>query len=110
MIKPTVGRVVEFFPGNWDTTLPRNDAISPLAAIVAYVWHDRMVNLAVFDANGHSWSRTSVQLLQDGDAKPAGNYAQWMVYQKGQAAKTEVAESSAAELGAEVRRLGLAGP
>jgi hypothetical protein len=33
----------------------------------------------------------------------------WMEYQKGQAAKTEKAEATALELGAEVRRLGLAG-
>ena len=85
VISPTVGRVVWFhegaagmFPGSDDTR----------AAIVAHVWNDRMVNLAVFDANGNTHSRTSVPLLQPGDAIPtSGFYAEWMPYQIGQAAK-----------------------
>lgn len=91
-ITPTVGRVVWFTPGASDD-IPRNGD-RPLAAIVANVWSDSCVNLAVFDANGVSHSRTSVYLLQGGDDPPAGSpYCEWMPYQKGQAAKTEALEA-----------------
>jgi hypothetical protein len=46
------------------------------------------VNLAVFDSNGVSHSRTSVQLVQAGEDKPEhGYFCEWMPYQVGQAAK-----------------------
>ena len=92
MIKPSVGRVVWFKPGAWDAkNLAFNDD-QPLAALVTYVWNDRLVNLVVFDANGQGQGRTSVPLIQDDDVVPEGFYAQWMPYQKGQAAKTEALE------------------
>lgn len=96
MIKPTTGRVVWYTPSDFDrSTMTIHD--QPLAATVAYVWHDRMVNLAVCDANGTMHSRTSVLLLQDDDERPAGGFfCEWMPYQKGQAAKTEAAERQAA--------------
>ncbi|MGF6697629.1 hypothetical protein OKW38_002241 [Paraburkholderia sp. MM5496-R1] len=89
MIKPTVGRVVWFTPSS--ITASGNFAPgAPLAAIVAHVHSDRLVNLAVFDANGVTHSRTSVPLLQDDEAVPVnGYYAEWMPFQKGQAAKQE---------------------
>lgn len=96
MIKPTVGRVVWFRPSlnaaaEGGFTYHNNG--QPLAAIVAYVWGDRMVNLAVFDSNGVLHSKTSVPLVQDGDEpSPDGYYCEWMPYQKGQAAKTEQLE------------------
>jgi hypothetical protein len=85
-IKPTVGRVVWFTP-------PSNSAESgftghggqPMAAIVAYVWSDSMVNLHVIDHNGVGHSRTSVPLVQENDPKPDGYYCEWMPYQTGQA-------------------------
>lgn len=93
MIKPTVGRVVWFYKKDGDTT--------PLAAIVACVHSDRMVNLCVIDPNGGSFGSTSVLLVQDGDPKPMiGSYCEWMPYQKGQAAKTEAAEAQAKAAGA----------
>jgi hypothetical protein len=96
MITPTVGRVVWFAPARGDTAMTFG-VDQPCAALVAYVWNDRMVNLAVFDHNGAFHARTSVPLLQDDDAKPEGGYfATWMPYQKGQAAKTEAAEAKLA--------------
>jgi hypothetical protein len=63
------------------------------AAIITHVHHDRLVNLAVFDANSHLHPRTSVPLVQEGDPKPeAGGYCEWMPYQKGQASKYEELE------------------
>lgn len=99
MIQPTVGRVVWFTPStlNSDPGFIHINPELPLAAIVAHVWSERMVNLTVFDSNGVSYSRTSVPLLQDDDElHQSGYYCQWMPYQKGQAAKTEALEAKAA--------------
>lgn len=95
MIKPTIGRVVWFHPAS--NIGESNFAPSPIcAAIVAAVHSDEMVNLAVFDSNGVSHSKTSVPLIQDGDPVPEdGYYCEWMPYQKGQAAKTEALEAAA---------------
>ncbi|MFC2974662.1 Gp49 family protein [Azotobacter bryophylli] len=98
MIHPTPGRIVWFHPNG--ITLPPNFAYSdseqPLAATIAYVHSDRMVNLFVIDQNGMGYSLTSVTLLQDDDATPgAGSYAEWMPYQKGQAAKSNTIDQNA---------------
>jgi hypothetical protein len=90
MIKPTPGRVVWFTPPKiiGSTPFVHHDPAAPLAAMVCHVWNDRMVNLVVFDSNGASFGFTSVQLLQDDDAKPeVGYFCSWMPYQTGQAAK-----------------------
>jgi hypothetical protein len=95
VIKPTIGRVVWFHPSTHSAEA--GFAPAPIcAAIVAYVHSDSCVNLAVFDGNGASHPKTSVTLIQDSDAAPAGGYyCEWMPYQKGQAAKTEAAEAAA---------------
>ena len=86
MISPTPGRIVWFTPAVHSDT--RYDKSQPLAAIVTYVWGDRMINLTVFDQGGTPLSCTSVTLLQDNDPRlEAGYYAQWMPYQIGQAKK-----------------------
>ena len=80
MIEPTVGRIVWYHPGPTGVH----------AAIITHVHGDDCVNLVIFDANGVPYQRTSVTLLQG--EKPewlTENYAEWMPYQKGQAAKTE---------------------
>lgn len=91
MIQPTVGRVVWYHPPLHHT--------QPLAAIVAHVWSDTMVNLMVIDPEGNPFGRTSVFLYQGDTDRPSGEYAEWMPYQKGQAAKTEVLEAKVAESG-----------
>lgn len=103
LIPPTVGRVVWFYPslltGEAGFASPKGDA--PLAAIVAHVWSDTMVNLAVFDANGASHARTSVRMIheeQTGD-RPSEAFCAWMPFQKGQAraqAAVQAAESDSA--------------
>jgi hypothetical protein len=86
MISPTIGRIVWY----------RDGSSQPLAAIVTYVWSDRLVNLAVFNPNDClPFGKTSVTLMQDGDQLPVGeSYAEWMPYQKGQAAKHDAEKAA----------------
>lgn len=93
-IKPTVGRVVWYHPSpNTGEAGFSSYSGQPHAAIVAYVHSDTMLNLTVSDHNGTPHSRTSVQLVQEGDTPPTiGHWCEWMPYQKGQAAKTEQLE------------------
>jgi hypothetical protein len=87
-ILPTVGRVVLFTPSclTGDGRFAHTGGRKPLAAIVAHVFNDGLVNLAVFDSNGMSHSRTSVPLVQEGEDKPEhGYFCSWMPYQVGQA-------------------------
>lgn len=89
-ITPTVGRIVLYRKSTNDTDLASRGN-QPLAAIIAAVWSDTMVNLHVIDANGVGHSRTSVRLLQEDDeiTDHNGAFAYWMPYQKGQAAKND---------------------
>ena len=93
MIKPTVGRIV--------LVRKRPGAISgvglPEAAIICFVHSDSCINVAGFDANGLPWAISSLTLLQDDAAPPVYEYAEWMPYQKGQAAKTEQLETQLQE-------------
>ena len=86
MIKPTPGRLVHFTAH--DPAI-QGDQSQPLAAVITYVWNDRMVNLSVFDQSGTPHAKTSITLLQDDDAPLAGAHAQWMPFQKGQAANAD---------------------
>lgn len=94
MIKPTVGRVVWYYPFPSDPG--PSPGGQPLAAHVAHVWSETCVNLMVIDANGVSYNRTSVLLVQDGSARPDVGFCEWMPYQKGQAAKHEALEAKGA--------------
>jgi hypothetical protein len=87
MIYPTIGRVVWFTPTEIERTKYAGPKDQLLAAIVTYVWHDKMVNLLVATPNGETFGQTSVTLVQDGDPYPVDGFCQWMPYQKGQAAK-----------------------
>lgn len=106
MIQPTPGRIVWFVPSKDDVellhgmgsahstkdTVSNFDTKQPLAAIVAYVWNPYCVNLSVIDRNGKHHPRASVFLRQDEKEAPGGSaYAEWMPYQKGQAAKQDKA-------------------
>lgn len=107
MITPTNGRIVWYTPYKNELLSPygmgaqrdKDGNIIPLAAMVVAVHGPRMVNLIVFDANGHFFPVSSRTLLQDNDpveaVPPEGGYCEWMPYQKGQAAKTEALEAAA---------------
>lgn len=87
MIEPSTGRIVLYRAGGVADPTPH-------AAIVIAVANERAVNLACFSPEGTYYHRIGVTLLQDDDAAPAeGGYAEWMAFQKGQAVKTEAAES-----------------
>jgi hypothetical protein len=98
MIKPTIGRVVWYQPGQnypggpiqhggaFDAPRP------PCVALITYVWSDTLVNLVVFDHNSAMHARSSVELCQGETAPSEREYCAWMPYQKGQAAKTEELE------------------
>lgn len=114
MIKPTVGRIMWYWPSR------HLRKMQPWAAIVTHVWDDNMVNLAVFGIDGTLSPASSVPVVQDGSPWMVGDspYCEWMPYQKGQAAKVEALEAqqklaakeakepSALELGAEARKQG----
>lgn len=108
MISPTIGRVVWYRPSLTDHATMKIIDDQPLSAMIAYVWSDHLVNLTVSDHGGATHARPSVALRQGDEHDPAdAPFCEWMPYQKGQAAKTE---ATAAELGAAVRKLGLADP
>ena len=89
MIQPTIGRVVLVHRGLSDQAEP---------ALVSYVWNDSLINVGGFDRNGSPFSCTSLKLLQDNEMGSAGMwYAEWMPYQKEQAAKTENLEKQLSE-------------
>lgn len=104
VIVPTVGRIVWFWP-SWDYAAQIGmkviEADQPMAASVAYVWTDRLVNLDVIDHIGKHHGISSVQLMQPGDADPVpgNNWCEWMPYQKGQAAKYEAQERMLRDMG-----------
>jgi len=97
MITPTPGRIVWFYPDVNDGRAKGPTGPVPLAAIVAAVIHDRCVNLTVSKADGTTFGAQNIVLLQDGFtlADPDRAYAEWMPFQKGQAAKYEAAQAAA---------------
>jgi hypothetical protein len=99
MIEPTVGRIVLYHPHSDDGGDVNGQ---PHAAIVAHVLSGRLVNLTVFNENGSTYARTQIVLVQGDEAEaglpvPTSDFAEWMDYQKGQAAKAEAAESVLAQ-------------
>ena len=79
VITPTPGRIVWFYPAAHDGI--GQMAGQPLAAIVAGVHNDNLVNLAVFDAYGNTQQRSNVHLVQPGEDVPNSAHATWMPYQ-----------------------------
>lgn len=98
LIPPTVGRVVWFYPSRLtgEAGFAPASGTNPLAAVIAHVWSETLVNLAVFDANGKTHSRTSVKLIHEeikGDW-PTEDFCTWMPFQKGQAKAQDIARDS----------------
>jgi hypothetical protein len=76
MIAPSVGRVVWYHP-----TSPHEQ---PLAAHIAFVHAENLVNLMVIDKNGKPYPAAAVTLWQEGEPRvaPSIAYCEWMPYQK----------------------------
>lgn len=92
-IKPTVGRIVWYYPNRFDL-FPQNGKGQPHAAIIAWAKSETEVNLSVLDAHGVPHGKTSVLLVQPGVEAPTDTaYCTWMPYQIGQAAATKPAET-----------------
>jgi hypothetical protein len=87
MITPTVGRVV--WVRNRSGSI---DLKQPEKADIVYVHSDICVNVAGYDANGTPFVLTSLTFDQGQSIDPTWPRAEWMPYQKGQAAKTEALE------------------
>ncbi len=88
MIKPTIGRVVLVHRGTGQ----------PCPALICQVWGDSCINVGGFDNGGAPFSLCSLHLKQDESEQPPLPYAEWMPYQKGQAAKTEEVERKLQEV------------
>lgn len=85
IIKPTVGRIVWYYPqGN----TPEVD--QPLAAQIACVHSDNNITIGYLDKSGKARSAQEVLLYQEDEMPmPTTNYCCWMPYQKA-AAKGEM--------------------
>lgn len=82
-IRPTVGRIVWYFEDS-DTSKP------PMAAQVCHVINDQIVNLSAYDYNGKPFSRTGIQLVQEGDYA-MGRHCRWMPHQVAEAERRAAA-------------------
>lgn len=85
MIKPTIGRIVWFYPYGRSQVEAKEQ---PHAAIIAYVHSAECINIAYFDVNGIAKPANGVRLCHDDEPRPDFAFAEWMPYQIGQAAKT----------------------
>ncbi len=92
IIKPAIGRKVWFWPAHHEGHASING--QPHDATIVGVWSDTCVNLAVRDANGVPYVKTSALLYHEGEGeRPAEHFAEWMPYQQGQARKHATGES-----------------
>lgn len=90
MIKPTIGRVIWVF-----RPADSLDVTQPEVGLVTYVHGDgRYINVVGFNSMGTAFALSALWLVQDDEAKPEGDFACWMPYQKGQAAKHEALEKT----------------
>lgn len=70
--KPTVGRIVHYFPQSGEFGVHSNST-SPLAAVIVAVWGDECVNLKVFCDGPHDHWLTSRLRRSAG----SGDAGQW---------------------------------
>lgn len=90
IIKPTVGRVVWYYPGGKQEM---EAGQQPLSAQIAYVHSDICINIGFLSQNGMANNATSVRLFQAGETPHDYAFCMWMPYQQGQAAKAEALET-----------------
>jgi len=96
IIKPTIGRKILYLPSPRELAhemvqfTEAGKPPQPFDANIVYVWSDTCVNLLVTDHAGNVYRRSSVSVNAGGGVLPR---AEWMDYQKGQAAKTEALQA-----------------
>ena len=97
MIEPTVGRIVNYRPGRNDPGECGEAEVH--AAIICDVHASDCVSLCVFDSIGIPYPVQHARLQQDKPIalKDGEGCAEWMAYQKGQAAKAEELEQELAD-------------
>lgn len=112
MIEPTIGRVVWYHPkpsaGDPIPLFPEQ----PYVALIAGIAPSGLLNLTVSSHAGYTFAKQGVRLAQD---PPEGSWeipieqgdAEWMPFQKGQAAKQTVSPSDLADLRTDVDQIGL---
>lgn len=97
-IVPTVGRMILFHPPR-NSTKHGFEPNAICAATIAKVLPDGRLNLGVLDGNGVNHSMTEVPLIQEGEPQPENGYwAEWMAFQRHQAAEIEASEQQVAAL------------
>lgn len=70
-VAPSVGLIVDYFPGEFDV-LMAGPPSQPLVGLIVHVWSEWCVNLVVFDVQGALFVRTSVQRYPDITPQPLG--------------------------------------
>lgn len=70
IIKPTIGRVVWFWPMEDADSMEVIDGEQPMAAIIAYVHADDSITIGGVDHYGRHYSAEQVKLVQDGEQPP----------------------------------------
>ena len=85
MIKPTVGRVIQYWPHvSWIGRVL--SPAQPFKADVVFVHEDGRINVAGFDHMGKAFADEGIEIWDGEGVKPASAHAQWMPYQKAVAA------------------------
>ena len=87
-IKPTVGRLLYFYPNQQEEKGFRLEPSQPCVAIILFVHDDTHVNALVYTHEGLPCLQFKCRLLQAGDETPpvTERYLDWMPYQKDVAA------------------------
>ena len=86
MIDPTIGRVVWYHPKPHQGDPPPLFPELPYVALIAGIQPTGLLNLAIWDHAGFGFQHQGVILRQDDGPVEQGD-AEWMPFQKGQAAK-----------------------
>ena len=77
-MKPTVGEIVNYFPGD-TPNMPVHNGAEMLPAVIVRVWSDTCVNLKVFNDGDLDFWKTSVLLDEDIDKPTQSNTWRWPV-------------------------------
>lgn len=75
-VKPTVGRIVNYYPSKND---PNHNSAEVLPAIIVRVWSNEVVNLKVINDGEVDFWKTSVALLPEDTFNPNGSMWSWPV-------------------------------